>query len=70
MWLPLNSHDISAVGELGFGGSVGKESTYSAGDLDPIPGWRSPGEGSATHSSILVWGIPQIEESGGLQSIW
>ena len=27
------------------GGSVGKESAYSAGDLGSIPGWeRSPGE--------------------------
>ena len=25
-------------------------------------------EGKATHSSILAWRIPQIEESGGLQS--
>ena len=26
-------------------------------------------EGTATHSSILVWRIPKIEEPGGLQSI-
>ena len=25
-------------------------------------------EGMATHSSILVWGIPWTEETGGLQS--
>ena len=25
-------------------------------------------EGLATHSSILVWGIPWTEEPGGLQS--
>ena len=33
-------------------------------------GWEYPlGEGMATHSSILAWRIPWIEESGGLQSI-
>ena len=33
-------------------------------------GWEDPlGEGMATHSSILAWRIPWIEESGGLQSI-
>ena len=26
-------------------------------------------EGMATHSSILAWGIPWTEKSGGLQSI-
>ena len=26
-------------------------------------------EGTATHSSILAWRIPQTEESGGLQSM-
>ena len=30
---------------------------------------RSPGEGDATHSSILVWRIPWTEEPDGLQSI-
>ena len=29
---------------------------------------RSPGEGIATHSSILAWRIPWTEEPGGLQS--
>ena len=28
----------------------------------------SPGEGMATHSSILTWEIPWTEEIGGLQS--
>ena len=26
-------------------------------------------QGMATHSSILIWRIPRIEEPGGLQSI-
>ena len=42
---------------LGFpGGSAGKESARSAGDLDSIPGWEDPTEkGMATHASILAW---------------
>ena len=48
------------------GGSVGKESACNAGDLASIPGSeRSPGEGNATHSSILAWRIPWTEEPGG-----
>ena len=41
---------------LGFpGGSDGKESAYSAGDL----GWEDPlEEGMATHSNIFAWRIP------------
>ena len=32
-------------------------------------GWKDPlEEGTATHSSILPWGIPWTEEPGGLQS--
>ena len=37
-------------------GSDGKESACNTGDLGLIPGLgRFPGEGMATHSSILVW---------------
>ena len=33
-------------------------------------GWKDPlEEGIATHSSILAWRIPWIEEPGGLQSM-
>ena len=39
-------------------------------NLGSIPGsGRSPGEGMATHSSILVWKIPWTEKPGRLQSI-
>jgi len=39
-----------------------------AGDPGLIPEWeRSSGEGNGTHSSILVWEIPCIEEPGRLQ---
>ena len=41
------------------GGSDSKESVYSAGDPDSIPGWEDPLEkGMATHSSILAERIP------------
>ena len=52
------------------GGSVGKGSTCNAGNPGLTREWgRSPGEGMATHSSILVWKIPWTEESGELQCI-
>ena len=39
-------------------------------DAGSIPGsGRSPGEGHAIHSNILVWKIPWTEDPGGLQSI-
>ena len=43
---------------------VGKESACNAGDLGSIP-WlgRSPGEGKATHSSILAWRIYTVHRS-------
>ena len=50
-------------------GSAGQESACNAGDLGLIPGLgRSPGEGTAIHSSILPWRIPWTEEYGRLQS--
>ena len=56
---------------MGFpGGSDGKESACNAEDLDSILGWeRSPGEGKATHSSILAWRTPWTKEPDGLQSM-
>ena len=57
---------------MGFpGGSVVKNLPANAGEAGLIPGLgRSPGEGNATHSSILAWEIPWTEEPGGLQSMW
>ena len=53
------------------GGSEVKVSACNAGDLGSIPGsGRSPGEEMATHSSILAWRIPWMEDPGGLQSMW
>ena len=46
-----------------------QETTCNAGDLGSVPGQEDPLEESmATHSSILAWRIPEIEEPGGLQS--
>ena len=40
----------------------------NVGDVGSIPGsGRSPGVGTATHSSVLAWKIPWTEEPGGLQ---
>ena len=52
------------------GGSDGKASAYNAGDPGSIPGsGRSPGEGNATHSSILACRIPWMEEPGRIHSM-
>ena len=49
---------------------IGKEFTCSAGDASSIPGWEDAlEEEMATHSSILAWKIPWMEEPGGLQSM-
>jgi len=57
-----NNVSIPTPVSLGFPyGSAGKESACNAGDLGLIPGLgRSPGEGKATHSSILARRIPWI----------
>ena len=56
---------------MGFpGGSDVNESACNAGDSSSISGLvSSPGEGMATHSSILAWRIPGTEEPDRLQSI-
>ena len=56
---------------MGFpGGSDNKESPWSAGNPGQSLSWEDLLEkGMATHSSILAWRIPWIEEPGGLQSI-
>ena len=49
------------------GGSGGKESDCSEGDLGLIPGsGRALEEEMATHSSVLAWEILWTEEPGGL----
>ena len=41
-----------------------------AGDVGSTPGWgRSPGEGNVTHSNILAWRTPWLEEPGGLHRV-
>ena len=50
-----------------------ENSLANAGDLRDVGlilGQGDPlGEGTATHSGILVWRIPQTEDTGGLHSI-
>ena len=56
---------------LGFpGGSEVKASACITGDLGSISGWEDPLEKEmVTHSSILAWRIPWMEEPGRLQSM-
>ena len=52
------------------GGSVVKNPLANTGDTGLIPeSGRPPGEGNATHSSILAWEIPCTEEPGRLLSM-
>ena len=47
-----------------------KISAYNAGDLGSIPGMgRSLEKEMVTHSSILAWKIPWMEEPDRLQSM-
>ena len=47
-----------------------KNSSANTGDVSSTPGsGRSPGKEMATHSSILAWEIPWMEEPGRLQSM-
>ena len=51
-------------------GLEGKASTCNAGDLGSTPGSEDPLEKEmVTHSSILAWKIPWMEEPGRLQSM-
>ena len=52
------------------GGSGGKESACSVGDLGSFLGLgRSPGEGNGNPLHVLGWKITRTEETGGLQSM-
>ena len=47
-----------------------KNLPVSAGDVGSVPGLEDSLEKEmATHSSVLAWRIPWIEEPGGLQSV-
>ena len=51
------------------GGSDGKEPAWMLETWVQSLGWEDPMEKEmATHSSILAWRIPWMEEPGGLQS--
>ena len=70
----LNGKEVQKGGDIcictGFpGGSDGKESACTSGDLGLIPGSGRPLRGRhATHARTLAWRIPWTEEPGGLQS--
>ena len=67
VWLLELSHSYWFEDFLG--GSDGNESTCNVGDLGRSLGGEDPLEkGMATHSRILVWRIPWIEDPGGLRS--
>ena len=57
--------------KLGFpSGADSKDSACNAGHPGLIPELeRSPGEGMVILFTILAWGIPWTEKTGGLQSI-
>ena len=79
-WISNNVSLCSASNYIHYfpGGSEVKASASSAGDLGSIPGFdpwvQSLGredpleKGMATHSSILAWRMPWMEEPGRLQS--
>ena len=68
-WEQINFSCLSPPVYGSLGVSDGKESACNAGDLGSVPGLgRSPGEGMATHSSVLAWRIPWTKEPGGPQS--
>ena len=54
---------------MGFhGNSEGNESAYNVRDQVRFLGWEDPLEkGMDTHSSILAWEIPRMEEPDRLQ---
>ena len=68
-WFDSGSKEVALVA-LGFPGvSDGKVSACNMGDPGLIPGSEDPLEKEmATHSSILAWKIPWMEEPGGLLS--
>ena len=62
----LHLKSLSLLFKTKVGGSDSKESASDERDLDQ----EDPLEkGTATHSSILAWGIPRTEQPGRLQSI-
>ena len=51
-------------------GLESKEYVWNSGDPVRSMGWEDPLEkGMATHSNVLAWRIPWIEEPGGLLSM-
>ena len=64
------SFEAGRYASLSFrGGSGGKESSCNTREAGSFPGRKNPLEqGTVTHSSILAWEIPWMEEPGRLHS--
>ena len=68
-WDGLGWHIHTTMHKMGsFGISVVKKPPGNAGDVGSIPGSGDLEKEMATHSSILAWEIPWIEEPDGPQS--
>ena len=66
----ISSEKNSSFPSEGFsGGSAGKEITCNVGDLGSLTPGLGRSLGEATHSSILAWRIPWIEEPGSLHTV-
>ena len=67
----LKWNRLSLISIVGFpGGSAVKNLSANAGDVGLIPGQEDPlEEETATHSGILAWKIPWMEEPSRLQSM-
>ena len=72
---PRSLHGLGLLLPWGFpGGARGEEPACRCRRFKEMwvqsLGWEDPlEEGTATHSSILAWRIPWIEEAGRLQSM-
>ena len=64
-WFLKNYHGFKGF----LGGSDSKEPACSAGDPGSIPGSGRSEKEMVTHSSILAWKIPWMEDPGRLQSM-
>ena len=67
---PMSSLIKALIPSLNYSESDSKDFAYSAEDPAQSLGREDPLEkGKATHSSVLAWRIPWMEEPGRLQSL-
>ena len=66
----ISTITVYCIWDVNPGGSKGKESAFSAGELGSISGsGRSPGEGNGSPLHIPAREIPWTEEAGGSQRV-